>query len=159
MSVRDPGDCLRQIDLEMMTVCLDLAQKAYEQGEVPVGALVVHDGKILAQSWNLTRQLNDPTAHAERLVLTEAGRMRQSARLDGCTLYTTLEPCPMCAGASVLSRLNRLVYGADDPKAGACRTLYRLTDDPRLNHQIVLTRGVLAEPCAAILTRFFQHRR
>ena len=152
-------EATRQFDLEMMQICLGLAQVAASQGEVPVGALVVRSGQILSQGYNQTEQRHDPTAHAERLVLTESGQVSQSWRLDGCTLYVTLEPCSMCAGAIVQSRIDRVVYGASDFKAGACRSLYRLIDDPRLNHQVLLTRGTLAKPCAEILTSFFQNRR
>jgi len=159
MHGRHPDEASRQFDLAMMRICLDLASDAAAQGEIPVGALVIQAGAIIATGHNLTERLADPTAHAERLVLTEAGRVRRSWRLDGCTLYATLEPCPMCAGAIVQSRLDRLVYGANDPKAGACRSLYRLLDDPRLNHQVEWTAGVLEKPCADILTRFFQDRR
>src|SRR5262249_16355812 len=110
-------------------------------------------------AYNLRETLKDPTAHAERLALTLAGRSLGSWRLDDCTLYVTLEPCPMCAGAIVQGRVGRLVYGADDPKAGACRSLYRIADDPRLNHRTNVVGGVLSEECGAILTRFFQSRR
>ena len=128
-------------------------------GEVPVGALVVLEGRIISQAYNLRETLHDPTAHAERLALTLAGRALGSWRLDRCTLYVTLEPCPMCAGAIGLSRIERLVYGAADRKAGACRSLYRLVDDPRLNHRVRLTEGVFAEDCGGLLTDFFQERR
>ena len=159
MNVREQGEATRRFDLEMMRVCLKLAGQAGSRGEVPVGALVVHEGQILAEGHNLSEQLHDPTAHAERIVLTAAGQAQRSWRLDGCTLYSTLEPCMMCAGAIVQSRVARLVYGASDPKAGACRSLYRLADDPRMNHQVSIESGVLQELCAEILTSFFQVRR
>ena len=146
-------------DLAMMAICLDLARQAAARGEVPVGALITCNGQILAQGHNRCETHHDPTAHAERLVLTAAGRSRGTWRLDGCTLYATLEPCSMCAGAIVLSRLDRLVYGAADPKAGACRSLYRLADDPRLNHRVLITPGIMAESSAALLKSFFQDRR
>ncbi len=128
-------------------------------GEVPVGAVVTLDGRIVSQAYNLREALRDPTAHAERLALTLAGRALGTWRLDRCTLYVTLEPCPMCAGAIVQSRLARVVYGAFDPKAGACDSLYRLANDPRLNHRAEVLGGVLAPECGAILTEFFRTRR
>lgn len=143
----------------MMGRALELAREARAMGEVPVGALVVFEGRIVSQAYNLRETLRDPTAHAERLALTLAGRSLGRWRLDGCTLYVTLEPCPMCAGAIGLSRIDRLVYGAFDPKAGACRSLYRLADDPRLNHRVRQTSGVLAEACGALLSEFFANRR
>ena len=155
---RGPCDSDPQ-DVEMMRRALELAREASAIGEVPVGALVVHRGRIVSQAYNLRETLNDPTAHAECLALTLAGRSLGRWRLDGCTLYVTLEPCPMCAGAIGLSRIERLVYGAVDPKAGACRSLYRLVNDPRLNHRAIITRGVLAEPCSELLSQFFRERR
>jgi tRNA(adenine34) deaminase len=146
-------------DLEMMRQALVLAREAFEIGEVPVGALVVREGRIISQAYNLRETLHDPTAHAERVALTLAGRSLGRWRLDGCTLYVTLEPCPMCAGAISLSRIDRLVYGAFDAKAGACRSLYRLIDDPRFSHRIEQSSGVLADECGAILSEFFQNRR
>ena len=128
-------------DLGMMRQAIALAREAMALGEVPVGSVVTFRGRLIAQAFNLRETLNDPTAHAERLALTLAGRALGSWRLDECTLYVTLEPCPMCAGAIVLGRLGRLVYGADDPKAGACRSLYRLADDPRLNHRATVVAG------------------
>ena len=128
-------------------------------GEVPVGAVVVRAGRILAQSFNLRETLHDPTAHAERLALTWAGRSLGSWRLDGCVLYVTLEPCAMCAGAIVHSRIARLVYGATDPKAGACESLFQLVSDTRLNHRVPITAGVLAGECGDVLKEFFQERR
>jgi tRNA(adenine34) deaminase len=143
----------------MMARALELAREARNLGEVPVGALVARGGRIIAQAYNLRETLEDPTAHAERLALSWAGRSLGSWRLDGCVLYVTLEPCVMCAGAIVLSRVDRLVYGATDQKAGACSSLYRILADPRLNHRVEVTAGVLAEPCGEILTEFFQERR
>src|SRR3954451_15496309 len=121
-------------DARMMRLALALAGEALALGEVPVGSVVAFQGRIIAQAFNLRETLNDPTAHAERLALTLAGRLLGSWRLDDCVLYATLEPCPMCAGAIVQSRLGRLIYGADDPKAGACRSLYRLGGGPRTKH-------------------------
>jgi len=143
----------------MMRRALELAREARNLGEVPVGAVVVRRGVVIAQAHNLRETLCDPTAHAERLALTWAGRATGSWRLDDCALYVTLEPCAMCAGAIVLSRIARLVYGATDSKAGACASLYRLVSDPRLNHQARITAGILAAECGEILTEFFQERR
>ncbi len=145
--------------LEMMRRALALAREAALIGEVPVGAVVVREGRVISQAYNLRETLDDPTAHAERLALTLAGRALGTWRLDDCTLYVTLEPCPMCAGAIVQSRVARLVYGAWDPKAGACDSLYRIVTDPRLNHRAEVTAGVLAEECGAVLTEFFKARR
>jgi tRNA(adenine34) deaminase len=143
----------------MMTRALELAREARNMGEVPVGAVVVRAGRILAQSFNLRETLQDPTAHAERLALTWAGRAVGSWRLEGCVLYVTLEPCAMCAGAIIHSRIARLVYGATDPKAGACESLFRLVSDTRLNHRVPITAGVLARECGDVLKEFFQERR
>ena len=142
-----------------MARALELAREARTMGEVPVGAVVVRAGRILAQSFNLRETLQDPTAHAERLALTWAGRAVGSWRLEGCVLYVTLEPCAMCAGAIIHSRIARLVYGATDPKAGACESLFRLVSDTRLNHQVPITAGVLARECGDVLKEFFQERR
>jgi tRNA(adenine34) deaminase len=146
-------------DSAAMSEALALAREAMQWGEVPVGAVVVHEGRILAQAFNLRETLHDPTAHAERLALTLAGQRLGSWRLEGCTLYVTLEPCPMCAGAIVLSRLDRVVYAASDPKAGACESLYRLLSDPRLNHRPTVESGMLAHEASAMLSEFFQRRR
>ena len=146
-------------DVSLMRKALALAKEAASLGEVPVGALVAKDGRVLSQAFNLRETLNDPTAHAERLALTLAGRVLNSWRISGYTLYVTLEPCVMCAGAIVLSRIDRVVYGASDPKAGACQSLYRLTSDLRLNHRPVVLGGVLSEECSDVLRSFFQDRR
>ena len=143
----------------MMRRALILAREAAVIGEVPVGALVVRQGLVISQAYNLRETCHDPTAHAERIALSMAGRSLGNWRLDGCTLYVTLEPCSMCAGAITLSRLDRLVYGANDPKAGACRSLYRLVDDSRMNHRVRQTFGVLADECGALLEEFFSERR
>jgi tRNA(adenine34) deaminase len=145
--------------VHFMQLALEEAEQALREDEVPIGAVIVHDGRVIASAHNQREQLHDPTAHAEMIALTQAAEARQSWRLDGCTLYVTLEPCPMCAGAIVQARLPSLVYGAADPKAGAVHTLYRLLDDPRLNHRAEVVAGVLAEPCGQILSRFFQEQR
>lgn len=132
---------------------------AFEKQEVPVGAVVVHQGRVIGRGHNLRETLHDPTAHAEMLAITAAAAALESWRLDDCTLYVTLEPCPMCAGAIVNSRVPRVVYGADDPKAGACGSLLNLVQDARLNHRVELARGVLADEAAALLKEFFRQRR
>lgn len=154
-----PARLVSDIDLAMMRQALALAREALTFGEVPVGAVVAQGERIIAQAFNLKETLSDPTAHAERLALTLAGQALGSWRLDGCTLYVTLEPCTMCAGALVQARVSRLVYGAADLKAGGCRSLYRLTDDPRLNHRMSVLAGVLADDCGEVLTQFFRSRR
>lgn len=158
----DPhNDALESADFDraMMRRALELAHQARSLGEVPVGALVVRGRRLISQAFNLRETNHDPTAHAERLALELAGRALGSWRLEGCTVYATLEPCAMCAGAMVLARVERLVYGAVDPKAGGCESLYQITRDPRLNHRISVASGVLAEECGEILREFFQERR
>ena len=150
---------LESQDVEMMQLALAMAREAIDFGEIPVGAVVARDGRVISRAHNLRESLDDPTAHAERLALTLAGRSLGSWRLDRCTIYATLEPCPMCAGAIGQSRVERLVYGAADPKAGSCRSLYRLVDDPRFNHRVRVKSGVLLNECGALLTEFFQGRR
>ena len=135
------------------------AARAAGAGEVPVGAVVAKDGRVLGSAGNQRERLRDPTAHAEIIALTQAAEAVGSWRLDGATMFVTLEPCPMCAGALVNARIGRLVYGADDPKAGACGTLMDLSADRRLNHRFPVTRGVLAAECAEVLRAFFRRRR
>ena len=142
-----------------MRIALEEAEQALREDEVPVGAVIVHEGRLIARAHNQREQLRDPTAHAEMIAITQAAESRQSWRLDGCTLYVTLEPCPMCAGAILQARIPTVVYGAADPKAGAVDTLFRLLDDPRLNHRVESVAGVLAAPCGEILSRFFQQQR
>ena len=142
-----------------MRRALELAETASELGEVPVGAVVVCEERIISQAFNLRETLHDPTAHAERLALEAAGRVLATWRLDRCSLYVTLEPCPMCAGAMVQARLKRVIFGCHDPKAGACSSLYRITSDPRLNHRVSVSGGILENDCRAILNRFFRTRR
>jgi tRNA(adenine34) deaminase len=146
--------------LEHMAMALDEAAAAADEDEVPVGAVIVSFTKgVIGRAHNQREMLRDPTAHAEMIAITQAAQALGSWRLEGCALYVTLEPCPMCAGAIVLGRLGRLVYGADDPKAGACRSLYRLADDPRLNHRATVVAGLLEEECGALLKEFFRSRR
>jgi tRNA(adenine34) deaminase len=143
-----------------MEMALEEAQIAADEDEVPVGAVIVSAAKgIIAQAHNQREQLHDPTAHAEMIAITQAAEALRSWRLDGCLLYVTLEPCPMCAGAVVQARIPLVVYGCSDPKAGACDTLYRITSDPRLNHRAQVIGGVLAERCAEILGAFFAGKR
>lgn len=146
-------------EVDGMGHALAAAREALVHGEVPVGAVVVRNGRVLARAFNLRETLHDPTAHAERLALTLAGRALGDWRLIGCTLYVTLEPCPMCAGAIVLSRVSRLVYGASDPKTGSCRSIYRLLSDRRLNHQPQVVSGVREAECQSLLTEFFRAQR
>jgi len=142
-----------------MRLALEEAEQAIREGEVPIGAVIALDDRVIARAHNQREGLHDPTAHAEMIAITQAAEALRSWRLSGCTLYVTLEPCPMCAGAILQGRIPTVVYGADDPKAGAVRTLYRLLDDQRLNHRCLIVSGVLAEPCGQILTRFFQQQR
>jgi tRNA(adenine34) deaminase len=144
---------------QFMRLALDEAEQAMREGEVPIGAVIVHGERVIARAHNQREQLHDPTAHAEMIAITQAAAALESWRLEGCTLYVTLEPCPMCAGAILQARIPAVVYGAADPKAGAVQTLYQLLSDPRLNHRCLIVPGVLAEPCGAILTQFFQEQR
>ncbi len=149
----------REEDQIFIREALIEAGKAALIGEIPIGAVVVFDGEIIARAYNLRETTGDPTAHAEILALRSAAQLRKSWRLNGATLYTTLEPCPMCAGAMVLARIKRLVYGAIDPKAGAAGTLMNIVQDQRLNHQIEINSGVLALDCGNIIKEFFKERR
>jgi len=142
-----------------MREALRMAQAALEHDEVPVGCLIVHDGRVVGRAHNQREMLQDPTAHAEMIAITQAAEALGSWRLTGCTLYVTLEPCAMCAGAMVLARLDRLVYGAGDPKAGAVDSVFKLLEEPRLNHRIKVTAGVRRDECGAILTQFFRKKR
>ena len=142
-----------------MQRALEQALAARSQEEVPIGAVIVHDGKLLAEAHNLTRTLSDPTAHAESVVIRRAAEKLGGWRLLDATLYVTLEPCAMCAGAIVLARIQRLVFGALDPKAGMCVSLGNLVQDQRLNHRVELTGDVLAQPAGDLLRDFFRARR
>lgn len=142
-----------------MRLALEQAALAPASGEVPIAALLVHEGEVLAQAHNLRETRQDPTAHAEILVIQEAAAKLGTWRLIDCTLYVTLEPCPMCAGAIVQSRIARTVFGAWDPKAGACGSLMDIPTDPRLNHRVQITGGILSAESAALLQDFFQQRR
>ena len=142
-----------------MRAAIDAAGIAEENGDVPIGAVIVYENRIIAKAYNEREQLADPTAHAEIIVLTQAAASFENWRLHGCTIYVTLEPCPMCAGALVLARLDRLVFGCEDPKTGACGSLYNIVEDDRLNHRLDVTSGVLAEECSKQLQSFFQKKR
>jgi tRNA(adenine34) deaminase len=142
-----------------MRLALKQAEAARAHGDVPVGAVVVRDERVLAAAGNEREQRADPTAHAEILALRAAANAAGDWHLDGATVYVTLEPCVMCAGALVAARVERLVYGPQDPRAGAALSLYNVVSDPRLNHQIEITSGVLAEECARLLRGFFEGRR
>ncbi|HEY7400522.1 MAG TPA: tRNA adenosine(34) deaminase TadA [Actinomycetota bacterium] len=146
-------------DETMMRAALDAARECEYSDDVPVGAVVARDGVVVATAGNARERLHDPTAHAEILALREAAVQAGSWRLAGCTLYVTLEPCAMCAGAIVLARVDRLVFGAFDPKAGFAGSLGNLVQDPRLNHRVELAAGVLAEEAGDLLREFFRDRR
>jgi len=146
-------------DEQYMRQAIEAAKIAQENGDVPIGAVVVYENHVIGRAYNQREQLADPTAHAEIIALTQAAAFIESWRLNGCTIYVTLEPCAMCAGALVLGRLDRLVYGCEDPKAGACGSLYNIVQDERLNHRLEITSGVLADECAKLLQDFFRQKR
>src|SRR5690242_10378976 len=146
-------------DIGFMQEALEEARSAGAAGEVPIGAVIVHEGRIIAGSGNRTIRDGDPTAHAEIVVLREAARVLGNHRLAGTTLYVTVEPCSMCAGAMIQARIPRLVYGCDDPKGGAVRSCFEMLSHPRLNHHVEITTGILAQECAALLRSFFAARR
>ena len=142
-----------------MRRALEQAEQAFAQREVPVGAVIVHEGQLIAAAHNQRETLKDPTAHAEMIAITQAAESLGDWRLEQCTLYVTLEPCPMCAGAILQARIPTVVYGATDPKAGAVQSLYQLLADPRMNHRCEIVPGVMADVCGGLLTRFFQQQR
>lgn len=142
-----------------MRMALQEAEQALAEDEVPVGAVIVQGARVIAAAHNQREQLKDPTAHAEMIAITQAAESLGDWRLEGCTLYVTLEPCIMCSGAILQSRIPVVVYGATDPKAGAVNTLFHLLNDPRLNHRCQIIPGIQAAPCGEILTRFFQMQR
>jgi tRNA(adenine34) deaminase len=146
-------------DIHYMRLAIEEARTSSAAGEVPIGALLVHQDRVLARSGNRTIRDTDPTAHAEIVVLREAARLLGNYRLADSTLYVTLEPCAMCAGAIVQARVPRVVYAADDPKGGAFRTCFEILSSPKLNHQVDVTTGILAEDSAALLQSFFASRR
>lgn len=152
-------ESLLEPDRRWMKLALKEAERAFDLGEVPIGAVVVRNSDIVGRGHNLVERLKDPTAHAEIIAITAACETLGSKFLDGCTLYVTLEPCPMCAGAIVWSRVDRLVFGAFDEKAGAASTLYNIPQDPRLNHRVDVVSGVEADRAAGLMQAFFQQRR
>lgn len=142
-----------------MREALREAKNAFEKDEVPVGAVIVYKNKVIARSHNQIRTLKDPSAHAEMIAITQAASFLGNERLLDCTVYVTIEPCSMCAGALVLARVKRIIYGADDPKTGACGSVLNIASHKRLNHRIKVTRGVLKEECSKILQEFFRNKR
>lgn len=154
-STATAAESLQPEDVWGMRLALGEAAQAAMLGEVPVGAVIILDGQVLGVGGNRRELAQDPTAHAEILALQKAAKARDSWRVCDATLYVTQEPCPMCAGALVNARIRRLVFGCPNPKAGAVRTLYRMLEDPRLNHRVQVTEGVLSDECAALLRRFF----
>ena len=142
-----------------MREALRLARKAAELGEVPVGAVIVKDGRVLGRAHNQVEALRDATAHAEMIAITQAAEALENWRLEGAEIYVTLEPCAMCAGAMVLSRVARIVYGADDPIAGACGSTFNIVAEKKLNHRIPVVKGLCGDECGAILKDFFRARR
>jgi len=150
---------MAKIDEIYMSEALKEAIKAAEDDEVPVGCVIVHQGKIVARGRNQVQRLKDPTAHAEMIAITSATNCLESKWLNKATAYVTIEPCSMCAGAFVLARVNRLVYGADDPKTGACGSLTNIANNKKLNHRIKIKKGVLASDCGILLSEFFKKKR
>lgn len=146
-------------DIGFMQEALEEARSAAAAGEVPIGAVLTLDGRVIARSGNRTIRDCDPTAHAEIIALRKAAQVAENYRLSGTTLYVTVEPCSMCAGAMIQARISRLVYGADDPKGGAARSCFQILSNPRLNHQVEITAGVLVAECAAVIQSFFAERR
>lgn len=142
-----------------MRHALHLAQRAWDEGEVPVGAVLVHEGRVIGEGWNRPIGRHDPTAHAEMMAIRQGGKILKNYRLLETTLYVTLEPCVMCAGAMVHGRVGRLVYGARDAKTGAAGSLLDVLRHPGMNHQVQIEQGILAEECAALLSNFFRQRR
>lgn len=146
-------------DTHWMKLALKEAHNAYRIGEVPVGCVIVRDDQIVGRGFNQTEKLNDPTAHAEILAISAAAETLGDWRLEGSVMYCTLEPCAMCAGAAVLARIEKIVYGAPDPRFGACESLYSIPTDARLNHRIALVSGVLADEISDMMRTFFQEIR
>jgi len=154
-----PTDVQTIEDTRFMRLALGEAKRAFAEDEVPVGAVVVHGGRVIARAHNRPVHLGDPTAHAEILALRRAAKKLGNYRLTGCSLYVTIEPCAMCAGAIVHARLVRVVFGARDPKAGASGSALKVLNHPKLNHRLRIARGVLADECSSILREFFRRRR
>lgn len=150
---------MTKIDAIYMSEALKEARAAFEKDEVPVGAVIVHDGRIIARAHNQIKLLKDPTAHAEMIAITQAASYLGNERLLNTTLYATIEPCPMCAGALVLARVKKIVYGASDPKTGACGSVTNIACNKRLNHRVRIEKGALEKECAALLKEFFAKKR
>ncbi len=146
-------------DATFMQLALSLARRAADEDEVPVGAVITHNGQVIAKAYNQVETLRDPTAHAEMLAITQAASTLGEKWLYGCTLYVTVEPCSMCAGALVLARLKRLVYATEDPKAGACGSVFNLVESRRLNHRIECHHGLFKEDCSTLMSGFFLKKR
>lgn len=142
-----------------MRAAIQLARQAFDEGEVPIGSVIVHNDRIIGEGYNQRESLKDPTAHAEMIAITQAANSLESWRLLDCTIYVTLEPCPMCAGAIVLARIPTVIYGTADPKAGACHSLFQITEDSRLNHRATVLGGVLQQECKGLLQEFFAQQR
>lgn len=142
-----------------MRMALYEALAAYEEDEVPIGAVIVRDGVVISKAHNIREDIKDPTAHAEIVAIRKASQVLGQWRLTGCELYVTIEPCPMCAGAIVQSRIKRLVYGAQDPKAGACGTIMNIVQNPFLNHRVEVTAGILEDECRGIMKDYFKYKR
>lgn len=152
-------DQINSQDEFWMKHALRLAHKAWDMNEVPVGAVLVQGNQLISEGWNQSITLNDPSAHAEMIAVREGGAVLNNYRLVDTTLYVTLEPCPMCAGLLVHARINRIVYGAGDYKTGAAGSVMNLLQDPKLNHQVDITGGILADECAELISSFFKYRR
>ncbi|WP_251943396.1 tRNA adenosine(34) deaminase TadA [Staphylococcus sp. Marseille-Q5304] len=148
-----------RVDQKYMEIAIEEAKKAEQIGEVPIGAIIVRDEEVIARAHNLRETLQDPTAHAEHIAIQRAATVIGSWRLERCTLYVTLEPCAMCAGTIVMSRIPRVVYGAEDPKGGCAGSLMNLIAEPRFNHRAEVTTGVLEQQCSQLLTNFFKKLR
>lgn len=147
------------LDRKFMSEAIKEAAIAMKADEVPVGCVIVHDGIIIGRGFNRTESLQDPTAHAEILAITAAAENLNSWRLTGCTVYCTIEPCAMCAGALMLARIDRLVFGAPDPKFGACGSIFDIVREPRLNHRMSVSGGIMIDQCAALMREFFRPKR
>jgi tRNA(adenine34) deaminase len=150
---------MKSIHEYYMQEALKEAGKAFERDEVPVGAVIVYKNKIVARAHNQIVTLKDPTAHAEMIAITQVADYLKNERLINCSLYVTIEPCPMCAGAAVLARIEKIIYGADDPKSGACGSVINIASNKKLNHRIEVISGILREDCAALLKEFFREKR
>ncbi len=147
------------LDEIYMSEALKQAYEAFENDEVPVGAVIVHNGRIIARAHNQIEMLKDPTAHAEMIAITQAAAYLKTERLPGCSIYATIEPCSMCSGALVLARVKHIYFGAKDPKTGACGSVFNITNSGKLNHRIKVTGGLLAKDCGSLLTEFFKKKR